>query len=172
MKKFKAVWRERIVDQEGDTLGHEMKSQIIEAENEDKACDIWDAENEHNEYQNGLDSCEEVVEHPLFSMKIKIDMPDGFTYGVPVERIARHRAERYADKEYGGDIGQSLREDTLPLFDAHKDEIVDWAINNLNWSDVSQYAVVLDKKLQKVDMEGAWVNGEHTLIDGQTVGKE
>ena len=119
MKKFKLIWTERVVDHEGDTLHHEEKSQIIEAENEDAACDQWEKENEHNEYQNGLDDAVEVIETPLFDKKIYLDMPDGLTYAVPVEIIARDRAEHYKD-EFNDDLGESLREDTIPFLEALK----------------------------------------------------
>ena len=164
MKKFKLTWNERVVDSDGGMLHMEVKHQIIEADTEDKACDIWDEENEFNEYQNGLSDCVEVVEHQLFSKHLKIEMPDGHTYGVPVEFIARHHAEYYCQKDYNGDITKSLIEGTLPLFESYADEITDWAQNNLNWSDVKGCALVLGKKSMDSEMEEAWVNGEHSIV--------
>ncbi|RYL25079.1 hypothetical protein [Acinetobacter piscicola] len=159
MKKFKLTWDERVCDDMGDTLYFEGKSQIIEAENEDVACDQWEKENEHNEYQNGLDDCVEVVESELFKKHLLIDMPDGLTYGIPVEIIARNRAEYYAQKEYDGDITESLRDDTLPLFEDIS-EIHDWASNNMNWSDAKKHAITLKKKISESEFQDAWVNGE------------
>lgn len=164
MKKFKLVWDERVLDSDGDFLHMEGKSQIIEANSEDEACDIWEAANKHNDCQNGLDSCTEVVEHPLFAKHLKVIMPDSFIYGVPVEFIARHRAEYYASKDYAGDVTKSLIEDTLPLFESDDYEIQDWAVNNLNWSDVKNSAVILGKSLCDNDMEDAWANGEHSIV--------
>lgn len=159
MKKFLLTWDERVTDHDGDFLHMEGKSQIIEAENEDAACDQWQKENEHNEYQNGLDDCVEIVEHPLFKKLMLIDMPDGLTYGIPIEVIARNRAEQYKD-EFNDDIAASLREDTLPLFESDNSEIRDWASNNMNWDDVKAKAVVLHKKKPEYDYQEAWVNGE------------
>ncbi|MBN6492740.1 hypothetical protein JZM31_06675 [Acinetobacter pittii] len=163
MKKFKLTWLERVCDEDGYTLYHENKSQIIEAENEDKACEIWEEENEYNENQNGLDDCIEVVEHPLFEKYLIISMPDGLDYGVPIEVIARNRAEHYAD-EFNGDITLSLIEDTLPLFASDSYEIRDWASNNMNFSDVKEQTIVLKKKVAKEDFEDAWCNGEWKVV--------
>lgn len=159
MKKFKLTWMERVVDHEGDTLDHEEKNQIIEAENEDAACDQWEKENEHNEYQNGLDDVVEIIETPLFDKKIFLDMPDGLTYAVPVEVIARDRAEHYKN-EFNDDLGESLREDTIPLFLDDDYEITDWARNNMNWSDVKDKAITLKKKIDSDAYQEVWVNGE------------
>jgi hypothetical protein len=45
---------------------------------------------------------------------LTIKQSDGSVWGVPVEMIARNRAEFYAS-EFDGDVEQSLQEDTLPL---------------------------------------------------------
>lgn len=162
MKKFKLTWDERVCDDEGDTLYFEEKSQIIEADNEDDACAQWEKENEYNDCQNGIDDCVEIVESELFKKHMMIDMPDGLTYGVSVEVIARNRAEYYAHKEYGGDIAKSLRDDTLPLFEDEY-QIRDWAANNMNWSDVKHDAVVLKKKVDECEFQEQWVNGEYKI---------
>lgn len=159
MKKFKLTWDERVCDEEGDFLYMEGKSQIIEAENEDAACDQWEKENEHNEYQNGLDDVVEVIETSLFDKYIHLDMPDGLTYAVPVEVVARDRAEHYK-AEFNDDLGESLREDTIPLFLDHEYEIKDWARNNMNWCDVKDKAAKLLKKIDSDEYQEVWVNGE------------
>lgn len=158
MKKFKLTWDERVTDHDDDFLYMEEKSQVIEAENEDAACDQWEKENEHNEYQNGLTDCVELVESELFTKYLTVDMPDGLIYGVPVEIIARNRAEYYA-KDFNGDIVESLRNDTLPLFEDNS-EIRDWASNNMNWDEVKMHAVTFAKKLDDDLFQDAWVNGE------------
>lgn len=159
MKKFKLTWKERVCDEDGDMLYFERKSETIEAENEDAACDLWEKEHAHDDH-NGLHDCVEVVESELFKKHIYIDMPDDLTYGVPVELIARHRAEYYANKEYDGDIAESLRDDTIPLFESDDFEIRDWASNNMNWSEVKDSAITLKKKVGEDEFQDAWVNGE------------
>lgn len=164
-KKFKLLWDERVVDQEGDCLHTEQKSQIIEAESEDAACAQWGKENEHNEYQNGLDDVYEIVETPLFAKHLYVDMPDGNRYKIPVEMIARHRAEHYANKDYDGDIAESLRDDTIPLFLDDDYEIEDWAVNNMNWDDVKAHATIMPKQnfLDSSVFQEAWIENEKTI---------
>lgn len=157
MKKFKLTWDERVCGEDGDTLYFDGKEQIIEAENADAACAQWEKENEHNENQNGLDDCIELVEHELFKQKLIVTMPDGSEYAVPVELIARDRAERYKD-EFNDDVAESLREDTLPLFESDSYEIHDWAANSMNWSEVKDHAVCVKKA--DIDFQDGWVNGE------------
>lgn len=159
MKKFKLTWDERVCNDEGDTLHFEGKSQIIEAENADTACTLWEEENKHNDCQNGLDDCVEIVESSLFEKHMFIDMPDGLTYGIPIEIIARNHAEYYA-KEYEGDIAECLRDNTIPLFIDDYSEIRDWASNNMNWSDVKKHAITLTKKINQDEFQDSWVNGE------------
>lgn len=162
-KKFRLTWDERITDHDDEFLHMEEKCQIIEAENADAACKLWEEENKNNEYQNGLDDCVEIVEHPLFAKRLIVDMPDGCTYGVPIEVIARNRAEYYAGKEFNDDVTKSLTEDTLPLFEADEFSVRDWASNNMNWSDVNHTAVLIKKNASKDDFQDAWVNGKHRI---------
>lgn len=90
-----------------------------------------------------------------------VTMTDGTRWSVPVEIIAKHRAERYKH-EYGGDHQRSLDEDTWPLFEDDEYEIEDWAANNMNWSDVSDWATKLDAK--PADYQDGWVNGDKEVV--------
>lgn len=56
-----------------------------------------------------------------------VEMPDGGVLGVPVEMIAKHRAEHYAS-EFGGGVERSLAEDTIPLFESDEYEIHAWGV--------------------------------------------
>lgn len=93
---------------------------------------------------------------------LKVEMPDGSKWGVPVEIIAKNRAEYYAD-EYDGDVECSLAEDTMPLFESDDYEVEDWACNNMNWSDVNGYAKLLEPS--KCDFQEGWLYGEKSIVD-------
>lgn len=93
---------------------------------------------------------------------LEVEMPDGSRWTVPVDIIARSRAEHYAH-EFGGDVERTLREDTFPLFESDDYEIVDWAANNMNWVDV-RYAAVRAADSTAVDYQEGWVNGEKRII--------
>lgn len=95
--------------------------------------------------------------------QLEITMPDGSRWRVPVDIIARNRAEHYAH-EFGGDVDRTLQEDTIPLFESDDYEIKDWAANNMNWSDVQALATcVAEAPTQKNYQEG-WVNGEKRVV--------
>lgn len=96
---------------------------------------------------------------------LRVTMPDGSRWDVPVEAIARNRAANYAS-EFGGDIDKSLEEDTLPLFEEDPYEVEDWAANNMNWSDVDSIAQrAPDSPKPKVDYEEGWINGEKKVVE-------
>ncbi len=94
---------------------------------------------------------------------LTIELPDGSKRGIPVDVIARDRAAHYAH-EFDGDIEKSLTEDTLPMFDEDPFEIEDWAANNMNWSDVSKHAIVVEQA-PSPDMQEVWMNGEKEIIE-------
>ena len=99
------------------------------------------------------------------SGEYRVTMPDGSVWAVPLMVIARHRAKHYAS-EYGGDVEESLSDDTLPLFAADKYEVHDWAANNMNWSDVADCARMVRSRapLTLAEMQEAWVNGKHEVV--------
>ena len=94
-----------------------------------------------------------------------VEMEDYTRWGVPLEVIARSRAEYYAD-EFGGDVERSLAEDTWPAFAANPNEIRDWASGNMNWEDVAAVARrVRSDDRPEPDYQEAWVNGEHEVLE-------
>jgi hypothetical protein len=94
---------------------------------------------------------------------LRVEMPDGTLWDVPVDVIARNRAAHYAC-EFEGDIERSLAEDTLPCFEESPFEIQDWAANNMNWSDVAAVARRVALLVKPVDYEEGWVNGRKTIV--------
>ncbi len=95
---------------------------------------------------------------------LAVEMPDGSIWGIPVMVIARSRAAFYAD-EFGGDIERSLAEDTLPLFAEDSGEIMEWAANDMNWSDVQPSAKKLRDRspLTPRGFQEGWTNGPKKL---------
>jgi len=79
------------------------------------------------------------TEAPHDKRKLLIQQHDGSVLAVPVMVIATNRAAHYK-AEFGDNLLKSLAEDTLPLFAASEEEIIDWATNNMDWKDVAEYA--------------------------------
>lgn len=100
---------------------------------------------------------------------LQVKMPDGSFWAVPIGLIAYNRATCFADefegKELSDRIEKSLNEDTLPLFEEDNYEIKDWAANNMNWSDVKEFAVQIKVDLPEPDYQEGWVNGEKKIIE-------
>lgn len=97
---------------------------------------------------------------------LRVDMPDGSKWDVPAKMIAENRAAYYArlDVERGdaADYERAFaREVKYALSDGY--EIEDWAANNMNWSDVSEVAVMTTPPAA-VDYQEGWVNGEKSVI--------
>jgi hypothetical protein len=89
--------------------------------------------------------------------KMRVTMPDGTLYDVPVQAIADNRDDHYRDD----------KEDTVGFIRAGKldqYEIEDWAANNMNWSDVAKRAVKVDAPVCKTDLQEGWVNGDKEII--------
>lgn len=95
--------------------------------------------------------------------RLIVTMPDGSRWGVPVDIIARDRAKHYA-KEFDGDVERSLAEDTVPLFESDDFEIIDWAANNMNWSDVKDHAGRMAHSTPEPDYQEGWVNGDKEVV--------
>lgn len=93
---------------------------------------------------------------------LEVRMPDNSLWHVPVDVIARNRAENYAH-EYDGDIEKSLAEDTIPLFSSYSYEVEDWAANNMNWSDVRESAFKAEAE-EQVDYQEGWINGDKRVV--------
>lgn len=94
--------------------------------------------------------------------RVEVEMPDGSLWHVPLEAVARHRAEHYAD-EFGG-VEESLREDTVPLFLDDPSEAIDWAANNMDWADVAASAERIAPP-PELDFQEGWVNGKKRVVD-------
>jgi hypothetical protein len=89
--------------------------------------------------------------------RYRVEMPDGSFWQVPVQAIADSRDEHYADEQ----------EDTIGFIHANsisKHEITDWAANNMNWSEVAEFAVRMDRPETKVDFEEGWANGNKKIV--------
>ena len=96
----------------------------------------------------------------ILHASMSVSMPDGSLWAIPVNVIAMHRAKHYAYK-FDGLSMKSLEEETVPLFESSEFEIVDWAENNMNWSDISQYARLINTR--DIDFQEGWLSGDKKI---------
>lgn len=94
--------------------------------------------------------------------KLRVFLSNGECYDVPVDIIAKNRALHFAH-EFDDSISRSLKEDTIPLFEGNSMEILDWASNNMDWSDIKTHAVRVDTP--DFDYEEAWMSADLELLD-------
>lgn len=92
---------------------------------------------------------------------LRLKMPDGRVYEIPIQVIAENRARSYAD-EFEDSLARSLEEDTLPLFAKSDYDVIDWAKNNMNWEDVVLHARVISEPRppSPAEMQEGWVGGD------------
>jgi len=94
---------------------------------------------------------------------LRVEMPDGSKWDIPVMIIAKDRADNYKD-EFDDDLEKSLQSDTLPLFEDDEYEIEDWAANNMNWDDVKEFAKQVPRMEAEPDYQEGWINGEKEIV--------
>lgn len=87
-----------------------------------------------------------------------VTMSNGDQYGVPAEIIADNYA-RYYER-----LGESYKDNydaMIYWFDTDDFEFADWAKNNMDWSDVSDHAVLVQQEKCTPDFDAGWINGEY-----------
>jgi len=97
---------------------------------------------------------------------LRVTMEDGSKWDVPAKPIAEVRARCYAKHDTGKESGPEFDKVFNELVeDALEDtyEIIDWASNNMNWSDVKDVAVKVST--MEVDFQEGWVNGDKEVIE-------
>ena len=79
--------------------------------------------------------------------------PNGDRYKIPTKIIADDYVKYYLSK--GEQTEKELKEEVDNNFQ-DTFEIEDWAFNNMNWEDVENHAVKIEKV--KIDLEEEWGN--------------
>lgn len=87
-------------------------------------------------------------------------MPDRTRWKIPALFIAEERAKYYV--EHDGD--PSIFDDEIEFALTDEYELLDWASNNMNWSDVVSVAEKLPDEEVSCDYERAWPNAERRTI--------
>jgi hypothetical protein len=97
---------------------------------------------------------------------IRVTMPDGARYDVSVGVVAAHIAAEFAAEK--GPKGTPEYDSEFELIEAetlqNNDMLLDWAANNMNWSDVEDVAVLVESA-PEIDYQEGWVNGEKEVLD-------
>ena len=88
---------------------------------------------------------------------LRVTMPDGSKWDVPLILIAENRAAAIVGapgKEFDKEVESLLKEEY---------EIIDWAQNIMDWKDVVLQARMV--KDAEVDYQEGWMNGKKEIIE-------
>lgn len=86
----------------------------------------------------------------------RVTIVDGEVWEVPVQVIVDSRDSHYVDDKE--DTIGYVRDGSIDALD-----IFDWARNNMNWSDVHEYARRVESR-RTIDFEEGWSNGESEIV--------
>jgi len=100
---------------------------------------------------------------------IRVTMPDGTKWDIACYIIANHRARYFAKRDTGKTEGDEYklaleREFTYTM--SSEDELMDWAENSMNWSDVKSEATCV--YAPRMVYEKGWANGEKEIVERST----
>lgn len=101
----------------------------------------------------------------LIAKDYHVTMADGSVWSIPVDVIAKNRAEFFVLTGYFETIEESL-EDTIQLFESDDYSIEDWAENNMNWSDVSGIAKMVSPA-SNIKFQEGWMNGDKEVVNAE-----
>lgn len=93
---------------------------------------------------------------------LKVRFSNGDLFAVPARVIAENRANYYAELDgYELNSNEWEAEVLTALNDEY--EIEDWAGNNMNWDELSPYAVKIN--IEEFDYDEEWPDADIELID-------
>lgn len=96
---------------------------------------------------------------------LRVTMPDDSKWDVPADLIATNRAQYYAKLDGEGNPTEEKKifEDELKYALTDDDELIDWAVGNMDWKDVAHYAIEVQKATP--DFQEGWVSGEIEVVE-------
>lgn len=98
------------------------------------------------------------------SKSLVVRFPDDTVWAIDLDFIARDRASYYArvDCKYNRTlVYDNVYQHELSVQD--DSDLLDWASNNLNWSDVRDHAHLLYVDPAEIDYEKEWSNAEMSI---------
>jgi hypothetical protein len=98
---------------------------------------------------------------------LRVTMDDGSKWDIPAKIIAINRATYYMEEDFKQPDNELTKEEiydcTFTDTMVDDSDLIDWAVNNMNWSDVQAYAVKVSTK--EIDFRESWLNGEKEVIE-------
>lgn len=100
---------------------------------------------------------------------IRVTMGDGSKWDVPAEVVATSWATYWANKAYPPAFNTKARWDEqfereFSYASSDTQDILDWAVRNMDWNDVARHAVRVNPS-RPADYQEGWVNGEKEVVE-------
>lgn len=95
--------------------------------------------------------------------KVRVKFSNGEIFDIPVDVIAEDRAKYWAQKGQTQDEYEHIFADEYELCMNDSYEPIDWAFNNMNWSDLKACAVKV--KTEPIDYDAEWCNVESKIVE-------
>jgi len=104
---------------------------------------------------------------------LRVTMPDGSKWDVPVRKIAEHRAwdfvrcplHRPGERPEAVTFEKAYKECVIPLFESDPSQIMGWA-SMMRWKDVVAFArKVIDHPMIDADFQEGWINGDKEIVE-------
>lgn len=95
---------------------------------------------------------------------LRVTMPDESQWDVPARIIADDRARHYTEiSQSSGDLGAVFYHE-LGVAMRDDETLIDWAANNMDWSQVATAATLAVPRPDTCDFQAGWVNGKKVII--------
>jgi len=98
------------------------------------------------------------------SKVLRVEMDDASVWVVDPKPIARDRADYYTEKD-GFEIGSEEWKQEYDFSLNDEDELIDWAQNNMNWSELKAVMV----RAPEPDYSEGWLNAHVSLVEKDKV---
>jgi hypothetical protein len=106
---------------------------------------------------------------------ILVTMPDGSVWKVLASAVASNRAEYFAYADLDTNADADTQQSAWRIaFDRDYQEVInddtellDWAANNMNWTDVAYYSAKVSEpeQLTPEQFQEGWINGEKRIVN-------
>lgn len=94
---------------------------------------------------------------------LSVEMPDGSWWEIPALKIADSRASYYKDLVTDDEDDLSIYAEILSETLRDEETLIDWAENNMDWSDVCDVAHQV-RSPSEIDYQEGWINGMKELV--------
>ena len=91
---------------------------------------------------------------------VQVFFPNGTTWDIPADVIARHRAEYYDEHDPDASFEEEFE---YAINDEY--ELVDWASNNMNWEDVEEHATQVAQLPTFFEYDKYWTNADKEIVE-------